>query len=205
MLTKKAVKQVLAGIVAATAFNAAGTASAAITYNVSGNSAGQTLTYWSLAWAAQSLYYAEPVQINSLKGIFKDGATDYLYKFEVFTSYDNATKTFSGKIAETTATVTNASQVTVSFTDTVVLQGSTDGLYYIKWSPATGGVIHQIYQGVTDDGTNPLRHGTAGHLITSNGNFLYYDAPLTLDTTPVPEAATLGLLALGMLGMIRKR
>ncbi len=195
----KVAGRVVAGLVGVAALSVASSASAAVTFSTTGVDG----VFWNQAWVAQSLSYNTPVQINSISGAFKDGATNDKYTFAVYSAYDGAGG-FSGLLASTVVTVNaNNGWTDFSFDTPVVLSGSSNGIYYIKWTPTEGGVIHQLFQW-GDEGGDPLRQGSAGHLIISDAPAgvdapqFRYDSFLVVDTTAVPEVATLGMLAMGI-------
>lgn len=148
--------------------------------------------FWNEAWVAQSVVYKTPVEITSLRGLFKDGATNNKYTFQIFTGYDGKGG-FSGELAKTTATITpNSDWSEIKFDAPVILKGSANGVYYIKWSPAEGGGIHQHAQWGDEFG-DTLRMGSQGHLIVASqpagvdAPKFRYDALLTITTKAVQK------------------
>jgi len=129
-------------------------------------------TRWSVKWAAQGLRYPEGVVVEKIDAVLKDGMTNNRAKIEFYKDYDGAGN-FSGLIHSQVFTIPKPNNgASYSFSPPVELSGAADGLYYLKISPAEGGVVHSFYVG-GDDGGDTLRHGVG----PSGGMACFSNAP----------------------------
>ena len=161
-----------------------------------------TNVYANQSWGAQSMDCrgALTTQIDKIVGTFEAGATNNNFTFRVYSKY-NGNGTFSGRLYSWQTTITPDSPTTVlDFTHAPLqLTGSSNGIYYLEWFAADGGVFNQLY--ADDTGGDPLQMGSTGYLITSSQRQGYaaQDAPLSIYTTtvlPVPEPGSGWLLLL---------
>lgn len=137
-----------------------------VTFQVSGNSG----IFWNLDWVAQSLDYSSEgvygVTVDKIDIIFKDGMDENAVEIEFYKNYDYAGH-FSGLIYSENFTVTQNLPETYTFSTPVKLRGDSDGVFFMKLSPAKGGFMHSFFDW-NDTGSDPLRHGTVGKLFASN-------------------------------------
>ena len=155
-------KKVLTGILvmaACTMFGETKTAPSKVTFNTK----GRAKVRWKLKWQAQSLKYPAGAVVEKIKANIKDGMKNNRAKIEFYKNYNNAGK-FSGLLGSEVFTIKPNKTAVYTFSTPVELSGAADGIYYLKLSPAEGGVVHGLYQ-KDDKGNNPL---TAGMVYFSN-------------------------------------
>ncbi len=165
---------------------------------------GEDVVYWEQPWVAQSLSYPAGAYVQGLEAAFKDGLEGNRLRVEFFRAYDGAGG-FGEPIQAEAIVVGPNVEATYGFTPPVRLEGSPDGVYYMRLSPATGGVLHGSARW-GDEGTDPLRHGGTGRLIipaepkgVDEPRFRYDLANLRLITSPIPREAV-SVLSFGARG-----
>ncbi len=137
---------------------------------------GHSNVRWTLQWQGQGLKYPEGAVVEKIQAVFKDGMAGNKAKIEFYKNYDGAGN-FSGLIGSEIFTIPKPNNGAVyTFKSPVELSGKADGLYYLKLSPAEGGVVHGLYLN-DDDGSDALRHG-----IGPDGGMAYFsNAPAGLN------------------------
>ena len=154
-----------------------------------------TSAHANQSWGAQSLDCrgALTTQIDKIAGTFAAGATGNVYSFHVYNGY-NGKGGFSGSLYSWQTTITPNSATTIlDFTGAPLqLTGSSNGIYYLEWTAANGGVVNQLYADVPG--------GDSWQYLLTSGQPQGYtgqDAPLDIYTTtvlPVPEPTSFCLL-----------
>lgn len=164
--------------------------------------------YWNQPWVTQGLHYADGAIVDKVDIVLKEGMTNDKVLFEFFKGDYAGSGVGETLIYSEVFDVTVNTWGTYDFSGDVVLDGDSDGTYYMKISPSEGGVVHAfVIWG--DDGLNLLRHGTMGAVYISgqepisSGEYDY--AGLRVYTEPVPEPATMALLGIGSLSLFRRR
>ena len=181
-MTAKKILMAILVMAACTMFGETKTAPSKVTFNTK----GKVKTRWKLKWQAQSLKYPDGAVVDKIKAIIKNGMTNNRAKIEFYKNYNGAGK-FSGLIASEVFTIKPHKTAVYTFSSPVELSGAADGIYYLKLSPAEGGLVHAFYQ-KGDKGNNPL---TAGMAYFSNApKGLGKDADinyLTIYTSPLSK------------------
>ncbi len=152
-------KKILAGLFVMTACTLFGETGGEST--VTFETKGKSKVHWSTKWQAQGLAYPDGAVVEKIRAVFKDGMENNRAKIEFYKEYDGA-GTFSGLLGSEVFTISKPNNgATYTFSSPVELLGAADGIYYMKLSPAEGGVVHGLYCD-GDDGSDPLRHGSSG-------------------------------------------